>query len=94
MLSLKVSTNKRDTLVLLLKKKMMFKFPLMSCSFKINPTLLFTQLEGLCMLKQTIAPQIFQGCLPQILLGSFLNTLSHIKVADITIDCIQLRLGT
>ena len=30
-------------------------------------------------LKQTISLQNFKGCLPQILLGSFLNTLSHIS---------------
>ena len=28
-------------------------------------------------LKQTISLQFFEGCLPQILLGPFLNTLSH-----------------
>ena len=29
-------------------------------------------------LKQTMSLQDFKGCLPQILLGSFLNTLSYI----------------
>ena len=31
------------------------------------------------LLKQTIFLQIFKGCLPQILLGPFLNNLSHIS---------------
>ena len=33
------------------------------------------------LLKQTISLQIFKRCLPQILLGPFLNTLSHLIVA-------------
>ena len=28
---------------------------------------------------QTISLQIFKGCIPQILLGPFLNTLAHLK---------------
>ena len=31
------------------------------------------------LLKQTIFLQIFKGCLPQILLGPFLNNLSHMS---------------
>ena len=31
------------------------------------------------LFKQTISLQIFIGCLPQILLGPFLNTMSYIK---------------
>ena len=31
------------------------------------------------LIKQTILFKFFKGCLPQILLGPFLNTLSHIK---------------
>ena len=38
-------------------------------------TYLTTQYLGL---KQTIPLQIFKGCLPQILLGPFLNTLTHL----------------
>ena len=36
-------------------------------------------LKGYGLLKQTINPiKFFKGCLPQILLGPSLNTLSHI----------------
>ena len=34
-------------------------------------------LKGYDLLKQSITLQLFKGCLPQILLGPFLNTLSH-----------------
>ena len=36
------------------------------------------KLKGYGVLEQTISLQIFKGCLPQILLGIFLNTLSHL----------------
>ena len=32
---------------------------------------------GMVCLKQTIPLQIFKGCLPQILIDPFLNTLTH-----------------
>ena len=32
------------------------------------------------LLKQTISLQFFKGYFPQILLGPFLNTLSHMKM--------------
>ena len=32
------------------------------------------------MLKQTMSLQIFKGCLPQVLHGPFLNTLSYKKL--------------
>ena len=38
----------------------------------------FEKLERYGQLKQTISLQIFKGCLPQILLGLFFNTLTHI----------------
>ena len=34
-------------------------------------------LKGYRLLQQTISFQLFKGCLPQNLLGPFLNTLSH-----------------
>ena len=34
--------------------------------------------NGPSKMKQTIPLQIFKDCLPQILLGPFLNTFSHI----------------
>ena len=37
----------------------------------------FKKLNGYGLLKQTISVQIFKGCFPQILLGPFLNILSH-----------------
>ena len=37
-------------------------------------------LKGYGLLKQTISLQFFKGCLQQVLLGPFLNTLSHLKV--------------
>ena len=33
--------------------------------------------------KQTIPVHIFKGCLPQILLGPFLNILSHLSIANL-----------
>ena len=38
-------------------------------------------LIGYGVFKQTISLQIFKGCLPQKLLGPFLNTLSHLKLS-------------
>ena len=38
-------------------------------------------LMGYGVFKQTISLQIFKGCLPQKLLGPFLNTLSHLKLS-------------
>ena len=35
-------------------------------------------LKGYGMLQQTISLQIFKGCFPQIILGPFLNTFSHL----------------
>ena len=31
--------------------------------------------------KQTISIEVFKGCLPQILLGPFLNTWTHLTIA-------------
>ena len=45
---------------------------------KICRRQLLRNLKGYGLLKQTISFQIFKGCLPQILLGPFLNTLSQI----------------
>ena len=39
---------------------------------------LLKNLKWYGLFKQTISLQIFKGCLPQILLGRFLNTLSHL----------------
>ena len=36
-------------------------------------------LKGCCLPKQTILLQFFKGCLPQILLGLFLNTWAHME---------------
>ena len=36
------------------------------------------------LLRQTIALQFFKGCLPQILLGPFLNTLSQMCLTNMT----------
>ena len=33
--------------------------------------------KGYSLLKQTITLQIFKGCIPKIILGPFLNTLSQ-----------------
>ena len=38
-------------------------------------------LIGYGVFKQTISLQIFKGCLPQNLLGPFLNTLSYLKLS-------------
>ena len=40
-------------------------------------------MKGYGLLKQIISLQIFNGCPPQILLGSFLNTLSKMNIAVI-----------
>ena len=39
-----------------------------------------------------ISLQIFQGCLPEILLGPFLNTLSHIFASGVTLHKSQKQL--
>ena len=39
-------------------------------------------LKGNDLVKQTISIQFFKGCLPQILLGPFFNTLSHLILLD------------
>ena len=46
---------------------------------KISQRQPLKNLKGYGLLKQTISLQIFKGCLPQILFGPFLNTLSHMK---------------
>ena len=35
------------------------------------------------LLRQTISLQVFKGCLPQILLGSFLKALTQMNISNV-----------
>ena len=50
-------------------------------------------LNGYGLLRKTVSIQIFKGCLPQILLGPILNTLSHIKL-KLSLTDLQVSLGS
>ena len=50
--------------------------------FKNGPS----KICGSC-LSRTYHFKFFKGCLPQILLGTFLNTLSHIQVLQFALYC-------
>ena len=50
------------------------------------------KLKGYGLLKQTISLQIFKGCLPKILRGPFLNTLSHLQLVHLLKNALKLLL--